>query len=258
MSIYETENSVLKSFDENFIPEEQLQAQWAEFIELKKVITEQYYLQNRQVSILDVGIGSARVPKHLSGIPEIWNMVACYDGIDNAVACISISKKVIAELNIGDKVSVHFLEAPQIPSLNKKYDLIITTWFTGGNFYPENFPFETYRESGKRLDLSANERFEKIFSAAYEMLSSGGEIVLGACYIDNGSTRKKQEDFYKKLGMTVITDAEDTFTATREKFWSQRFSKEKMRNYFSYVPHEKIIFTPLDTYDYAMQVRVKK
>jgi hypothetical protein len=258
MSIYETEDSVMKSFDEDFIPEEHLQAQWAEFIELKKIIAEQFYLQNRPVSILDIGIGSARIPKHLCGIPEIWNMIGFYDGIDNAIPCINISKKVVADLNIADKVSVYFLEAHQINSLNKKYDLIITTWFTGGNFYPENFPFETYKESGQRLDLSKNERFEKVFSSAYQLLSTGGEIVIGSCYIDNDNTRKKQEAFYKKIGMTIITDAEDTFSATKEKFWSQRFTKEKMYNYFSYVEPGKIIFTLLDTYGYAMQVRIKK
>ncbi len=258
MGIYETEDSVIKSFDEDFIPEEHLQAQWAEFIELKKVIAEQFHLQKRPVSILDIGIGSARIPKHLCGIPEIWNTIGCYDGIDNAIACINISKKVVADLNIGDKVSVHFLEAHQINSLNKKYDLIITTWFTAGNFYPDDFSFETYKESGRRLDLSKNERFEKVFSSAYQLLSARGEMVIGACYIDNESTRKKQEAFYKKIGMTIITDADDTFTATREKFWSQRFTKEKMYNYFSYVQPDKIIFTLLDTYDYAMQVRIKK
>src|SRR5438045_5257206 len=107
MATYETEDSVIKAFDKNFIPEEQLQAQWAEFTELKKIITEQFYLQKRKVSILDIGIGSARIPKHLSGIPEIWNMIACYDGIDNAIPCINISKKVVADLNIGAKVSLH-------------------------------------------------------------------------------------------------------------------------------------------------------
>jgi SAM-dependent methyltransferase len=258
MSIYETENSVTKSFDENFIPEEQLQAQWAEFIELKKVIAEKYRAQKRPLTILDIGIGSARIPRHLSGIPEIWAAIATYDGIDNAEACLSLSKKLIAELNIGDKVSAQFLEAADLDSLTKKYDLIITTWFTAGNFYPADFSFETYKESGKRLDLSKNERFAKIFLDAYQLLVPGGEIVLGACYIDNDNTRRKQENFYKKMGMTIITDAEDSFTATREKFWSQRFTKEKICSYFSFVPNNKIIFTPLDSYDYAMQVRIKK
>ncbi|MEP6711363.1 MAG: methyltransferase domain-containing protein [Ferruginibacter sp.] len=258
MSIYQTENSVEKSFDEDFIPEEQLQAQWSEFIEFKKVIAEISALQKRPVSILDIGIGSARVVKHLCGIAEIWNSIAAYHGIDNAAACLAISNKVIKDQNIGDKVSVSFLEANDLNTLDKKYDIIITTWFTPGNFYPDNFSFETYKESGNKLDLSKNEKFEKIFSAAYDLLNPGGEIVLGSCYLDNTRTRKKQELFYKKLGMNVITDAGDSFTATKEKFWSQRFTKEKIQNYFSFVPPENIIYTPLDTYDFALQVRIKK
>ena len=79
MSIYETEDSVQRSFDTESMPEELLQAQWAEFIELKKIITELYDLQKRKISILDIGVGSARVPKHLAGIPEIWKMIDRYD-----------------------------------------------------------------------------------------------------------------------------------------------------------------------------------
>lgn len=258
MSIYDTEASVQRSFDEDFMPEDQLQTQWSEFIELKKIITEKYQIQKKPISILDIGVGSARIPKHLCGIPEIWNMIGQYDGIDNAWPCINLSKKLAGDLNIEDKFSVQFLEAHQLNSLNKKYDLIITTWFTPGNFYPDDFSFETYDPSIQRLDLTTNKKFTGIFSAAYDILAASGEIVLGSCYIDNDATRIKQENFYKKLGMTIITDAKDTFTGTRERFWSQRFTKEKMLSYFSYVPGEKISFTPLDTYNYAMQVRIKK
>ena len=255
--IYETEKSVEKSFDENFIPEEQLQTQWAEFIELKKIITELSAINQRPVSILDIGVGDARIIKHLCGIPEIWDCIASYNGIDNAEACLTLSNKVITGLNIQDKAKVSFLEAHHLNTLTEKYDIIITTWFTAGNFYPEDFSFETYKESAAKIDLTSNERFEKIFGDAYNLLNPGGEIVLGACYIDNDTTRKKQEAFYKKLGMTVITDEQDTFTATKEKFWSQRFTKEKLQTYFSFVAPEKIICTPLDTYDFAMQVRIK-
>ncbi len=256
--IYETEKSVEKSFDENFIPEEQLQTQWAEFIELEKLITELSALKQRPVSILDIGVGDARVVKHLCVIPEIWDCISSYHGIDNAEACLAISNKVIIGLNIQDKAKVSFLEAHHLNTLTEKYDMIITTWFTAGNFYPENFSFETYKESAVKLDLTSNERFERIFGNAYTLLNPGGEIVLGACYIDNDTTRKKQEAFYKKLGMTVITDVQDTFTATKEKFWSQRFTKEKLHRYFGFVKTDKIIFTSLDTYDFAMQVRIKK
>ncbi len=258
MSIYDTEQSVEKSFDENLIPEEQLQTQWSEFIELKKVITNLYAKNKRPITILDIGIGDGRVVKHLCGILEIWDSIVLYHGIDNADACIAISNRLIEELNIGNKTKISFLEANQLGSVTEKYDIVMTTWFTAGNFYPDDFSFATYKEDGKKLSLASNSRFETIFSNAYKLLNPNGEIVLGAVYIDNENTRKRQEQFYRKLGMEIITDEKDSFTATREKFWSQRFTKKKLIDYFNFVDADKITFTALDTYKFAMQVSVKK
>ena len=39
MAMYDNENTVLKSFNLDYISEYLIQAQWAEFVELKKVIT---------------------------------------------------------------------------------------------------------------------------------------------------------------------------------------------------------------------------
>ena len=60
------------------------------------------------------------------------------------------------------------------------------------------------------------------------------------------------------MGMSIITDELDAFTATKERFWSQRFTKEKLLTYLHFVDPDKIIITPLDTYHYAIQVRIKK
>ena len=258
MAMYDNENTVRASFDLNYISEYLLQAQWAEFIELKKVITEIAEKNNAPVTILDIGVGNARIPKHLCGIKDIWDKIAFYDGTDNAMACVEISNKEISTLNISDKAAAHYFEATNLDKWNKKHDMVITTWFTAGNFYPDNFSFENYKEEGQKLNLDKNLKFEKIFSAAYHLLKPGGEIILGACYIDNNATRLKQEESYKKMGMTIITDKHDSFTATKEGFWSQRFTKEKLYNYLSFTNPSQISFTSLDTYDYAMQVRIKK
>jgi SAM-dependent methyltransferase len=255
--MYDDKNTVQRSFDSRFLTEEQLQAQWAEFIELKKILFELYTQKKHPLAILDIGIGNARVPKHLSKIKEVWEMVQRYDGTDNALNCVEIAEKVISEEKL-NKVNVFFLDAVDLYKWDRKYDLIITTWFTAGNFYPADFPFETYAGSGVQYDLSKNEKFVKIFSAAYNLLLPGGEIVIGACYIDNDKTRERQEAFYKKTGMSIITKPSDSFTATKERFWSQRFTKSKIYNYFHFVQPEKISFIPLDTYEFAMQVRIKK
>ena len=258
MEMYDNKETVEKSFDLNYISEPLIQAQWAEFIEMKKVINELSKKKKAPLSILDIGIGNARIPQHLCGIKEIWEMISVYDGLDNAQACVDISNKTIAEFNIQDKVFAHHFDASQLHKWGKKYDLVITTWFTAGNFYPPDFPFETYGRSGGRLDLTRNKKFETIFSDAYNIVNPGGEVLIGACYIDNEATRQKQEESYRKMGMTIITDEKDSFTATRERFWSQRFTKEKLQNYLHFVNKRNIIFTPLDTYNYAMQVRIKK
>jgi SAM-dependent methyltransferase len=258
MAMYDNDNTVRASFDLNYISEYLVQAQWAEFIELKKVITEIAGRNKRQVTILDIGVGNARIPKHLCGIKDIWDKVAFYDGTDNAKACVEISNSEIEKLNIGDKVAAHYFDAANLDTWNKKYDMVISTWFTAGNFHPDDFPFDSYKNSGEKLDLTTNEKFTAIFRNAYDLLNPGGEVVIGACYQDNNATRLKQEESYHKMGMTLITDEADSFTATRERFWSQRFTKEKMFSYLNFIPEEKFSFTALDTYEYAMQVRIRK
>lgn len=258
MNMYDNENTVQKSFDDNYLSEDLLQAQWAEFTELKKVVAEVYLKKGKPLTLLDIGIGSARIARHLSAIPEMWQMIESYEGTDNAEACIKLAQATAKELDIEDKLKVHLLDAVNLHQLDKKYDLVICTWFTPGNFYPENFPFNTYKESQERLDLSENKKFTEIFSKAYSLLQPDGEIILGACYIDNDNTRKKQEQSYIKMGMEIITNANDNFTATKEKFWSQRFTKEKIISYLPFVKPPNIAFIPLDPYDYAMQIRIKK
>ncbi len=258
MAMYDNENTVEKSFDLSYISEHLIQAQWAEFIELKKVITEIAVAKDAPITILDIGVGNARIPMHLCGVKEIWDMVASYIGTDNAQACVDISNKNIADYKIENKVNAFLIDATDLGRLQTKYDLVICTWFTPGNFYPDNFSFETYNGKESALDLSKNLQFETIFSSAYNLLNQGGELLLGACYLDNESTRLKQEESYKKMGMTVITEPHESFTATKEGFWSQRFTTEKLHNYLHFVNPQNIIITPLDTYNYAIQVRIKK
>ncbi len=258
MAMYDNENTVEKSFDLQYISPHLIQAQWAEFVELKKRITHLYRRQGRPISILDIGIGNGRIPMSLSGVKEMWQMVSRYHGTDNAQACVDITRENVRNLELNDKVSVTLLDALLLNTWPEKYDMVITTWFTAGNFYPPGFDFASYPAAGQRLDLSANETFTQIFKNAYNLLLPGGEVVIGACYLDNDSTRQKQEESYRKMGMTVITTDEDSFTATLEGFWSQRFTRQKLESYLDFVDGSQVEIVPLDTYDYAMQVTIKK
>jgi hypothetical protein len=106
--------------------------------------------------------------------------------------------------------------------------------------------------SGKRFDLFAKRKIWNYIFKFVSIVEHWGEIVISACYIDNDATRLKQEYSYRKMGMTIITDAEDSFTATKEKFWSQRFTQEKMLSYLSLLNRPKKYHSPYpDTYDYG-------
>lgn len=253
--MYDNLKHVKDTFDENNMPEYLIQSQWSEFIELKKIIKKLYEKKESPLTILDIGIGDARILRHVVRIKEVWNMVKKYEGIDTAQNCIDISNKVIKQLNVSDKVNVYLLDAIKLQELNKKYDLIICTWFTAGNFYPSNFNFKNFNHD---YDLSTNDKFTKIFKQAYELLNKDGEIVIGSMYIDNEETRKRQEEAYKYWGWNIITDKRDCFTASKEGWWSERFTKKRVYDYLSFISKSKISFIQLDTYNYAMMVIIKK
>lgn len=253
--MYDKKEHVEVTFNENNLSPYLLQAQWAEFVELKKALYEIHGKVSKGLKILDIGIGDARIPRHLSGINEIWNTISSYEGIDIAQNCVDLSKQVAESLSIQNKVSSLLLDATHLENLQKKYHVILSTWFTVGNFYPSTFSFEDFQPG---FDMSSNDKFSKVFRQAYEMLEEGGEIIIGSMYIDNENTRLKQEVAYRSFGWTVITDERDCFTASKEGWWSQRFTKERVYAYLNFIPKENISFTPLDTYNYAMMVRIKK
>lgn len=254
--MYDDEKHVKDTFTAENLSQYLIQAQLAEFVELQKAISEvAERMRNDLLQVLDIGIGNARVLENLIGIKELWEKIGQYHGIDVSQQCVDLSREVIKSLGITEKTSVQLLDAIQLGDLDKKYDLIISTWFTAGNFYPTDFDFENF-EGG--YDMSTNDKFTKIFQQAYEMLNPGGEIIIGSMYIDNEATRKKQEESYRNFGWEIITDERDCFTASKDGWWSQRFTKERVHNYLPFVDEKDITFIDLDTYEYAMMVRIKK
>ncbi|MEY4925805.1 MAG: hypothetical protein RI894_241 [Bacteroidota bacterium] len=256
-ALYESEEIVENAFKVDALPFEQQRSQRGEFAQLTQEIARLAAVKGAPISVLDIGVGNGRILRWLFEKPEIWQHIAAYDGTDNSQACIDLTHKTIAELGVADKVTAHFADAAQLDKWQKNYDLIITTWFTAGNFFPPNFPFDTYNPVAARLNLDRNPQFEKVWKAAYLLLNKGGAIIFGCVYIDNDSTRRKQESFYRNYGMTAITDEHDSFSATKERFWSQRFTEEKIRKYFQFAPSANITFTYLDDENYAMQVCIE-
>jgi len=244
-----------------------IQAQWAEYSKLNEIIGEVYRTRKRPLQIFDIGVGYARVPISLSAV-STWDKIGRYVGIDVSQHCVTQSNRIITRRKIENKTEVVKFDAVHLSSdrgesfRRNKYDLIVCTYFTAGDFKPEQIQFET-EKNGQIVDydinlLKPNENFVAVFKGAYDLLSDGGKIVLGSVYCDNSLARKIQEEFYRRCKMTVITSQKDEFTATKEGFWSERFNEGKIYEYLSWVPSDKIKLIPLDDYDFAIAIIISK
>jgi len=256
-----------RTLDPKYMTSYHKQTQWAEFTELKKVIGEIYNERKRPLRVFDIGIGTARIPTWLSTVAT-WDKITKYIGIDISPFCVAQSKRIIKLKGIADKVEVVQFDAVDLATgyieflKNGKYDLVICTYFTAGDFKPDEIMLQT-KENGLIIDYDANtlkpnKNFIAVFKGAYELLREEGKIIIGSIYYDNDLSRKIQEDFYKKCGMTVITSSKDQFTATKEGFWSERFTHNKIYSYLPWVPKRKIELIPLDDYDFAFMVLISK
>jgi len=244
-----------------------IQAQWAEYVRLKETIGRVYEERKRPLTILDIGIGYARIPILLS-LVKTWKKIARYVGIDISQRCVTQSRRIVASKKIADKVEIIRFDAVDLSTANKKFlkqgtvDVCLCTYFTAGDFRPESILLETEdngRIVGYDLDaLRPNRSFVAVFRGAFDLLGDCGKIVLGSVYCDNNLARKVQEEFYRRCGMTVITSQKDPFTATKEGFWSERFNEEKIHKYLPWVSPSRIEEIPLDDYNFALMVIVNK
>ena len=257
----------MRTLNPNYMTPYHKQAQWAEFFELKKAIGEVFERRKQPLRVLDIGIGTARIPVWLSTVAT-WSKIAKYTGIEISPLCIAQAKRIAAARRIADKVEIVQFDAVNLNEgystflMNGKYDLVICTYFTAGDFQPVEIKLQT-RKNGSIVDydinvLRPNKNFVSVFKGAYELLHKEGRIVIGSVYHDNDFVRRIQENFYKRCNMTVITSDKDQFAATKEGFWSERFDQDKIYSYFPWVPRREIRLIPLDDYDFAFMVSIKK
>lgn len=218
------------------------------------------------LNVFDIGIGDGYVPVHFER--ELWTRLETYVGIDNSARELERCGKNVRQTGLNHKVRTFAFDATHLndqafrQKLPSPLHAVVCTYFTAGNFKPDEIRAEE-GPSGRILPYSQaalrpNRVFQRVFFEAYQLLCHGGKLILGSTYMDSPATREKQEAFYEKCGMRVITTNEDTFTATREGFWSQRFTDEVFRTYLDWIPSEDVEFIPLDAEEFARMVVITK
>lgn len=251
---------VVISFVHDRLPQDLREAQTAEWRHLGPLIAKLAESFKSQITLLDIGVGNGRLIKLVHQEGSVWQRIGKYIGIDNAEVSVDESNRVVKALNAQDKVQIiqHDATELELLRLEKTPELIMCTWFTPGNFYPQGFPFESFQEDDTTWSMKENPKFTQVFMSAYNLLKPGGKLVLGSVYRDNESTRRRQEENYGGFGWEVVTGPNQSFTATRNGFWSQRFTKERIYEYLPEIPWEQIEFIELDDYEFAWMVVISK
>jgi SAM-dependent methyltransferase len=204
----EYNNSVVrKTFDANYQPE---------FI--KDAILKEYAFLDQldwsEKVILDVGCGEGR-----HGIRYAARS-ARYIGVDLCEEMIKASQK-----NWGKIANTSLIQAnaAQYQFSKNSVDRAMSLWFTPGNFRRDDFDVANYSME----EINQNPQFIKIVSNMYQALKPNGHILL-TVYKDKKKTREMQKSWYARTGQTVLTKDSDPFVATKEGFWSLRWTKERM------------------------------
>lgn len=237
-----------------------------ELIVLQKELALLYQYFKTPLRIFDIGIGDGYVPMNFQR--SLFAKIQAYIGIDNSPQTLQHCEKNIHEAELEEKVKLFEFDATRLSDkhFRRKFSLpfhvVVCTYFTPGNFRPDGIKLEANR-SGQIIPYSAellkpNKKFQKVFYDAYELLCKGGELILGSTYIDSEQTRLKQEAFYKKCGMHVITTGKNEFTATREGFWSERFTEGKIYSYLNWIERKNIKLFSLDAENFARMIVIKK
>ncbi len=101
-----------------------------------------YSENNSPLTILDIGCGDGRIPILLSK-ELIWGKIELFVGFDNSRIEIKKFQRATKQKRIKDKVKIVYFNALDLNKkgsneiFKHKYDLIICTYFTPGNFKPD-------------------------------------------------------------------------------------------------------------------------
>lgn len=255
-------------------------AQENEFAELIRIVPKLFSSLGRPLTVLDIGVGNGRTPQFLS--PDMRRgVIGKYIGLDLSRSELRAAEKKLGPgpansftFVWGDARYPEMIRWPKSIDLRQPpFDLVLCTYFTAGNLRPEAIstetvggkPFLKLRSDGfiapyPKSCLNPNRAFVNAFEWCWEKLRDGGAIVLGSIYIDNEMARLKQEEFYRNCGMTVITDSSHSFTATRQGFFSERFTDERLRYYLGAcgIPWKNVSLIPLDEENFAQMIIIRK
>lgn len=234
---YESE-SVQRTLDNNYVPKPILEARQIQ----DAILTERF--KGQKINIADIGCGDGY---HGETFAPDCNVYHGYE----------ISKEMVKktgqrwEENGLKNARVVECDAGKVELKPEFYDVAWSLYFTSGNFRDEFDDLAKYDDAY----LDKNPKFIAIISNFYNALKQGGKLFL-TVYKDKPETEAAQRKFYKDTGQTVVTSLGSRFVASKENFWSVRWTKESMLSNLIEcgIKPEQVIFNDLNSVGWLVEI----
>ena len=206
---YELE-SVQRTLDNKYVPKPILEARQIQ----DQILSE--WFKGRRLRIADIGCGDGYHGETFAPDCE------CYHGFEISS---EMARKTRNRWQANGLSNTDVIEgdAAKVELQPNSYDVAWSLYFTAGNFRDEFDDLQKYDDAY----LNKNPKFISIIFNFYNALRPGGKLFL-TVYKDKSKTEESQRKFYKDTGQKVITPRGSRFVATKENFWSVRWTEESM------------------------------
>ncbi len=234
---YEAE-SVQNTLDNSYVPVPILSARKIQ----DEIITRRF--KGRPLKIADIGCGDGYHGEIFA--PDCLH----YHGFEISSEMAKKTRNLWKSLGLNN-TKVTEDDAATVELEPDAFDVVWSLYFTSGNFREEFDDIRKYDDAY----LDANPQFIKIIANFYNALRIGGKMFL-TVYKDAPVTEKMQRTFYKQTGQTVITPLCSRFVATKENFWSVRWTKRSMLANLAHcgIKPEQVKFNDLNEVAWLVEV----
>lgn len=234
---YESE-SVQKTLDNSYVPKLILEARQLQ----DQIIKERFH--GKPIAIADIGCGDGYHGEIFA--PDCL----LYHGFEISSE-MALKTRKRWESNGLKNARVFQGDAARAVIPPQTYDVAWSLYFTSGNFRDEFDDVNQYDDNY----LNQNPAFIRIIRNFYNALKPNGKLFL-TVYKDKPETEDAQRTFYLKTGQTIITDPGSRFVATKENFWSVRWTQESMLSNLAACgigPHQ-VLFNELNDIGWLVEI----